>query len=320
MTITNRTALVLGATGGVGGETAAALIRRGWEVRALVRDPASAARRWPFPDTAPVWIAGDAMDAGSVLRAAEGCAVIVHGVNPPGYRDWEKLVVPMLENTIAAARSVGARVVLPGTVYNYGPDAFSDPHEAAPQNPTTKKGRLRVEMEQRLAVAAAQRVPVLILRCGDFFGPRTRNSWFAQGLVKPEGRLKAIADPGAGTGHQWAYLPDVAETIVRLLERDDLPTLARFHFEGFWDADGRGMIEAIREGVGRAVPVKGFPWWLLPLAAPFNTTLRELKEMRYLWRVPLHMRNTQLVAFLGMEPRTPLPQAVRATLAGLHIS
>ena len=33
-----RTALVLGATGGSGGEIAAALLRRGWKVRALVRD------------------------------------------------------------------------------------------------------------------------------------------------------------------------------------------------------------------------------------------------------------------------------------------
>ena len=32
-----KTALVLGATGGVGGETARALLRRGWKVRALAR-------------------------------------------------------------------------------------------------------------------------------------------------------------------------------------------------------------------------------------------------------------------------------------------
>ena len=34
-----RTALVIGATGGIGGEVAHALIARGWSVRGLNRDP-----------------------------------------------------------------------------------------------------------------------------------------------------------------------------------------------------------------------------------------------------------------------------------------
>ncbi|MDA4636326.1 NAD-dependent epimerase, partial [Escherichia coli] len=95
------------------------------------------------------WIAGDALNPQDVSKAAEGVSLIVHAVNPPGYRDWEKLVVPMLDNTIAAARRVGARVLLPGTVYNFGPDAFPVLGEDSPQHPVTRKGRLRVMMEQR---------------------------------------------------------------------------------------------------------------------------------------------------------------------------
>ena len=39
-----RTALIIGATGGFGGEVAEALHRRGWRVRALARKPKQAAR------------------------------------------------------------------------------------------------------------------------------------------------------------------------------------------------------------------------------------------------------------------------------------
>jgi hypothetical protein len=106
-------------------------------------------------------------------------------------------------------------------------------------------------------------------------------------------------------GHQWSYLPDVARTMVELLaRRDRLEPFARFHMAGHWDADGTRMSGAIRKVVARrtgsAAPrVSAFPWWLLTLASPFVTTLREMREMRYLWQTPVAMDNAKLVAFLG---------------------
>ncbi|MGE3306607.1 MAG: NAD(P)H-binding protein [Rhizobiaceae bacterium] len=320
MIANEKTALVLGANGGVGGEIASALLKRGWTVKALVRDVGKAAARWPGKGAGPVWIAGDAMDAASVMRAAQGVAVIVHAVNPPGYRDWEKLVLPMVDNSIAAAKAVGARIVLPGTVYNFGPDAFADPVEEAPQHPLTRKGAIRVEMEKRLRDASRAGASALVLRCGDFFGPRAANNWFSQGLVKPGKPVTSISYPGReGVGHQWAYLPDVAETVARLVERrDELEPFAVFHMEGHWDSDGTRMVEAIRRAAGNAaIKVGRFPWWALVLASPFVTLFREMREMRYLWTLPLRMRNDRLVKFLGSEPNTGWEQAVRTTLAGL---
>ncbi|MGO7741044.1 hypothetical protein ACC733_37425, partial [Rhizobium johnstonii] len=61
-------------------------------------------------------------------------------VNPPGYRDLETLVLPMLDNTIAAARAVGVRIVLPGNVYNFGPYALPAPTEESPQHPLLDGG------------------------------------------------------------------------------------------------------------------------------------------------------------------------------------
>ena len=115
-----KTALVLGATGGVGGEMARALTARGWRIRALNRDPAKISK----PIEGIEWIRGDAMSRVDVVAPAEATALIVHGVNPPGYRDWRGLALPMLENTVAAARLSGARIFFPGNVYNFGPDAL----------------------------------------------------------------------------------------------------------------------------------------------------------------------------------------------------
>ncbi len=313
-----KTALVLGATGGIGGEVARQLKAAGWRVRALHRDPARVAADGGFD-----WRRGDAMNAADVLAAAQGVQVIVHAVNPPGYRNWGRLVLPMMDNTIAAARAAGARIVLPGTVYNFGPDAFPTLREDSPQHPRTRKGAIRVELERRLERAAADGVRSLIVRAGDFFGPRAANNWFSQGLVKPGVAVSAISNPGrAGIGHQWAYLPDVAATMVRLLERDgDTPAFERFHMDGHWDASGTAMAESIQRVVaretGRAPRIGAFPWALTMLVSPFVTVLREMREMRYLWRQPLRMDNARLVAAIGAEPHTPLDEAVRATLVGL---
>ncbi len=220
---------VLGATGGLGGETAAARRRHGWGVVAMARDPARRpAKACPAPDTG--WIAGDAMNADDVCRAAEGAQVIVHAVNPPGYRDWGRLVLPMIDNRIAAAKATGARIVLPGTIYNYGCDAFPSLVEDAPQHPLTGKGHIRVALERRLEIGSREGASALIVRFGDFFGSAPASSWFSQCLVTPVRPLRAITYPGRrGVGHAW------------LDRADALESFARFHFAGVWDGDGTAM-------------------------------------------------------------------------------
>jgi uncharacterized protein YbjT (DUF2867 family) len=97
-------ALVLGATGGIGGETALALSRRCWKIRALSRAGRNAVDSQGWDG-----VKADALDRDSIVAAAEGVDAIVHAVNSPGYKIWATLVVPMIENSIAAAKASRAR-------------------------------------------------------------------------------------------------------------------------------------------------------------------------------------------------------------------
>ena len=311
-----KTALIIGASGGIGGEVARLLLARGWRVRGLARDPVKAAAR--SVGLAGIdWRQGDAMDPASVIAAAQGCDLIFHGANPPGYRNWAGTVLPMLDSTLAAAKAVGARVLFPGTVYNFGPDAFPLLNEASPQRPLTRKGALRVKMEQRLAKAAAEGPPVLIVRAGDYFGPQVPSSWLTQGMVQAGRPVSMILNPSrAGVGHAWAYAPDVAQAMVELVTRQDLSDFEVFHFQGYWMTRGDQMPLAIRRVVGRKVPILPLPWVMFRLLAPFVETFREMIEMRYLWRSPVRLDNSKLVRTLGREPHTPLDEALRATLVG----
>ena len=313
----NRIALILGATGSIGSEVARRLSARGWSVRALARNPAGLAAR----DARFEWHQGDAMVAKDVLAAAQGAQLIVHAVNPQSYHNWGGLVLPMIDNTISAARASGARILLPGTVYNFGPDAFPVLSETSEQRPLTRKGAIRVELERRLRLAATDGVRSLVVRAGDFFGPGANNNWFSGAIVKPGKPLRTIYYPGKpGIGHQWAYVPDVAETMVRLLEQEErLAPFSSYAMKGHWDADGTHMISSIRRVVNDpAFKVRAFPWWALPIMSPFSEMFREVLEMRYLWQQPLCMDNTPIVATLGEEPLTPWDDAVRTTLTSMH--
>ncbi|WP_372657420.1 NAD-dependent epimerase/dehydratase family protein [Hydrogenophaga sp.] len=316
----NKQVLVLGASGDIGGEVARQLREAGWQVRALKRALGVERRVKDGIE----WVEGDAMNRADVMAASAGCSVIVHAVNPPGYRRWAELVLPMIDNSIAAARAQGATVVLPGTVYNYGPGALESPTEDSPQRPTTRKGAIRVELEQHLETACSSgEMRAIVVRAGDFFGPKAGNSWFTQGMVKPGQPVKTVRLPSSrGVGHQFAYLPDVARTMVELLaRRATLPGFATFHMAGHWDADGTQLGQAVQRVLarhGQTQPaLKPFPWWMVRVAAPFVPTLREMLEMRYLWQCALRMPNQRLLDTLGQEPYTPWDKAIEATLVGI---
>jgi nucleoside-diphosphate-sugar epimerase len=303
-----RTALVIGATGGVGGALAERLLAGGWRVRALNRDP----NRARIGREAFEWVQGDAMVEADVVAASTGCEIIVHGANPPGYKNWAGLQIPMLASSIAGARASGARILFPGTVYNYGPDAFPVISEASAQTPRSRKGAIRVRMEQMLRDSG---VPVLIVRAGDFFGPKPGNNWLSQGIARPGRPITSATYPGPlQVAHCWAYLPDVAETFVRLLATD-LGRVEMFNMQG-QQATGHEFTAALQEAAGRKLAIRQLPWFALAAIAPFHETFREMQEMRYLWNEPVLMDNARLVAKLGAEPRIPLVEALRTALIG----
>jgi nucleoside-diphosphate-sugar epimerase len=315
MRTTQQTALVIGVTGSIGSEVAAALVSRGWQVRALHRNPAAAMTSALLQSVQ--WIKGDAMQLNDVVAAARGTTLIVHAANPPNYRNWRGLALPMLDNTIAAAKAGNARILLPAAIYNFAEDAPQILMESSPQNPSSRKGQVRVEMELKLQKASLDGVRSMIVRAGDFFGPGAGNSWLTRGMISSSPLLRSVFYPGPpNIGHSWAYLPDLAETMVRLIECErPMDAFEVVHFRGHWFERGVGLAELVC-GVRGMSPtrIKPFPWWAIKLASPFVDVCHEMLEMRYLWRVPLQLNNEKLRSLIGTEPHTPIEIALAATL------
>jgi nucleoside-diphosphate-sugar epimerase len=224
----------------------------------------------------------------------------------------------MLDNTIAAAKIHNSKIVLPATVYNYGRNSAKVLNENSPQIPSSGKGQVRVEMELKLQQASVCGVRSIVVRAGDFFGPDAGNSWLTRGMVRARGRSSWVFYPGPrDVGHAWAYLPDLAETMVRLIMCESvMSNYEVFHFRGHWFERGAELAQHVcrERGINQRM-VLPFPWWAVRMGAPFVDALREMLEMRYLWQVPLELDNAKLRALIGAEPHTPIASALAATLS-----
>jgi nucleoside-diphosphate-sugar epimerase len=304
--------LILGAAGRIGRTAAEAFRDAGWEVSSLVRGK-SADRVAPGTQVVEV----DARDTESVAEAAQGMDVILHALNPP-YTEWPTLVPQLAEAAIAAARASGATLVLPGNVYNYGTDMPPVIDETTPMHPISRKGALRVALESRLRDAG---IRCIILRAGDFYGggDEGAGSWFDRVIIRyiEQGRLTY---PGPlNVVHAWAYLPDLAATLVRLVEaRTQFGDFETFGFPGH-AVTGAEMARAIEQAFHRRLKVSGMPWPFLRMLGLVVPTFRELAEMAYLWQVPHRIDGSKLEAAIGTTPHTPFETAIMDTLDGFGL-
>ncbi len=255
-----KTVLILGASGKIGSHAAEAFALAGWTVRKFQRGK------------------------DDMAESARGQSVIVNGFNPPGYKNWATLVPRYTKEVIAAAKSSGATVIVPANVYVYG-DHPGTWDESTPHRATTRKGRIRIEMEAAYREAAKDGVRSILLRAGDFLDPRRDGTMMSAVVLRQvsKGRLTTLGDPSVRRSH--CYLPDWARAAVMLAEmRSALEAFEDIPFPGhtFSIAELAACAERV---TGTEMEVVRFPWWSMYLVAPFWRTGRELLEMRYLFEL-----------------------------------
>ncbi len=298
--------IVLGAKGRFGRASVDAFVNQGWRVRAF-------ARQWDEREVPGRLerLSGDAFDGEALAAAASGCDVIVNALNPP-YPQWRRDLPRLTAAVIRAARKTGATVMIPGNVYNYGAAMPARLNEATPHAPTTRKGRLRVEMER--AYAEAEDVRTIILRAGDFIEREKTGNWFDSQISKNLARGKVMYPGPLDRPHAWAYLPDMARAMAALAaKRDSFASFEEFGFPGY-GLTGRELIEAMELVTGATLNVHGLPWPLLHLLGLVMPQMREVAEMAYLWDVPHAIDGTKLSAVLPNFRATPLPVALADAL------
>src|SRR5258706_467802 len=188
--------------------------------------------------------------------------------------------------------------------------------EATLVQPTSRKGKLRAEMELRLREAADRGVRTIVLRAGDFFG-RGRGSWFDLVLIKELAKNKVTYPGLLDVVHEWTYLPDYIDVLIRLATiRATLAPFETFGFPGH-AVTGQEFVSAIAKASGRKLTVGHINWWMMRTFGSIWKMGRELSEIGYLWDVPHRIDGTKLTAAIGEVPHTPLATAVTRSLREL---
>lgn len=287
-----QTILIYGASGKAGSNGARAFEAAGWQVKRFNR-------------------------ATETLReAAQGVDVILNAANPPKYHDWKNIIPQITRDVIDAAQSSGATVLIPGNVYHFGdtPGVWS---ENTPPRPVSRKGQIRLEMEQAYRASGVQ---TIILRAGDFVDPTADDCVMSMIYMRRIAKGTITLPSAPHISHAFCYLPDWARALVKLAEmRSDLKQFEDIPFEGL-TLSGNDIKRLLEEQAGRPFKYSPFPWRIIRILSPIWELARELHEMRYLWQTDHALCNKKLSLLLPDFTATH-PQQVFETLLkprGLH--
>jgi len=246
-------ALVTGASGFIGGAVARALLRRGAQVRVLLRQGAVP----NLPDPREVEIArGDLRDAQAVCSAARGCDACFHVGALYSFAAPESDVLAVnvggTRNVIEAVRSAGGRLVYTSSIATIGgmhngalPDERSFP-TGPPPGPYKRskwEAEALVREEAQRGLDAVIVNPTFPVGVGDI--KPTPTGAFIRDFL--EGRMPAYLD----TGMNVVDVDDVAEGELLAFERGER---GERYILGHANLTMRDLLEELAAITGRKAP------------------------------------------------------------------
>lgn len=276
--------VVVGA-GPVGRECARLLSEEGHEVVLTSRSVGANALRNVRA------IQADATDASELSRICQGAEAIFMCAMAT-YHRWPTDFFPIIDGTVRAAETVGAKLIVLGNLYGYGENAHSPLRSDLSLDPTSKKGTARTIMWQR---AVRADVPAIEIRSSDYLGHGAISYFSLVALPSIiEGKPTAFIGDLDAT-HAWSFTKDVASTLV-----------AAARYTGEWgrafhvpsqSASPRELIQKTAAMLAREVSgIRSYS-----VAEMEALGMHELIEMSYLFESPLLVDSSDTEALLGVK-------------------
>jgi dihydroflavonol-4-reductase len=209
------TALILGATGFIGGHTALAALRRGWEVRGLRRDPSASGL---LVGEHVAWFSGDLDEPGSFDDALRNVDAVFHAAAyyPKDGRHVPRQVanaIRQTRNVLEAMRRLGSPMLVYTSSLSTigrppaGQDRLADERDAYVPGtlPRSAYYECKIAMEQEVLRAASAGLPATVVNPTVVFGPGDAQPTIGALLIAMARGLGIVSLPG------WLNLVDVRD-------------------------------------------------------------------------------------------------------------
>jgi dihydroflavonol-4-reductase len=309
-----KTCLVLGATGFIGGHIAREAAARGWQVRALRRNPQAVGA---IGDVQVEWVTGDLNDRASLRAAMRDCEVVFHsaGAYPHGTRQIDRAVQSALDqmrHVIESARDTKPdRLIYTSSFTTIG--LLGEGQRLADERDHYRPGRAGdayYEAKWAMEVAALNSgLPIVSLNPAAVFGPGDVHLAVSEIVIMAaKGRVPFYFDATFGA----IDVRDVAAAHLNAVERGRVGERYILSNHNLTLKDG---LTLIAQASGRQPPALHIGPRLLKTIITVGKylpggLLGHLRTMQF-WQ-PLN--NGKAVAELGL-PSRPLADTLRDALA-----
>ena len=301
--------LVAGATGGMGRALVTRFLETGFEVTAF-------ARKLDLLETEESInlnrIRGDMLNKEELLEAAQGMDMLVHAVSFT-YAEWEEKHPKALNHLIQASKETGAGIVLIDNVYAYGRQD-QPVSESSPKQPHTKKGKIRLGMEEELIASG---VPWMVVHLPDLYGPYATNTILFHTLEQiATGKSGNFVGP-MNVPREFVYTQDAASAIVELI-------LSEGAFNQHWNIpsihpiSGDELVRLIQEETGYHKKVRSVPPFMIKAMGIFQPFMREVVEMLYLTTDPIYLNGDKVDRVLPDRRRTSYQKGMKETISWIQ--
>lgn len=262
-------ALILGATGFIGGHIARAALAAGWEVRGMRR---RANRSGHLGDLPVAWVRGDLKDYASLRLAMDRVDVVFHAAafyptdgNPRKVRQQMEFAEREIQTVLAAALAAKVkRFIFTSTLTTIGHPPAGENRLADERDfytpgtlPKSAYYEAKFAMEQMVLEAVAQKIPAVVLNPTAVFGPGDVNLTLG-------GLLIAVA-----RGQMLGWLPgeinvvDVRDVAAAHLSAVDHAQIGERYILGGHNYTVREALTLAANVAGAKAPRFEIPLWVL---------------------------------------------------------
>lgn len=308
------TQTILGAGGAIGIELAKALANFGTEIRLVNRHPKKI-------NAADHLVASDLTKREDVFHAVDGSDIVYVVVGFP-YKTsvWREVWPPFMKNTIDACLQHNAKLVFFDNVYAIGGDNVHHINETSPISPTSKKGRVRADVDRMILDAIEKKaLRAIIARAPDFFGGAAHAASILMNVVYDnlaKGK-KAQWFCNAKVVHSMGFVPDLAKGTAMLGNTPDA-------YNQIWNLPtdpqkitGEGWIDLFSARMGTANKYQVLPSWLIRSLGLFMPVMAELAEMNYQYDRDYYFDSSKFNQHFNYTP-TDNATAVKLAIAQLR--